>query len=115
MERRFIRSRWQVTIPRSIRQELNLHLGQVLNFNLTEGPGGDWEIRVFPGNYPAKIGEQAAFQDYSARAKRKLARQKKKTSGNFFRKSDMKLLHQALKIIEDFGGKGHEAEEETEI
>lgn len=55
MERRFIRPRWQVTIPREIRRRLNLFVGQALSFTLDE----HYNIIMTTGSLPDA--EQAEF------------------------------------------------------
>lgn len=69
MERRLIRKRWQITIPREIRRRLNLFEGQLLNFDLV-----DCEEQVFIRVYTGAAvdpGEMAAFKELFSRKRRK--------------------------------------------
>jgi len=55
MERRLIRKKWQLTLPKGIRRKLGLYEGQTLNWQVVEGVGGGPpEIRLFPGSYAVK-------------------------------------------------------------
>lgn len=94
MERSSIRKRWQVTIPRKIRRELNFFEGQVLNWQIVpEDWGGEKTIRVFPGSY-ADPEEAAAFKDRRTRKERHQSRQKQRRSpGEIFGKLDSVLTH----------------------
>ena len=55
MERRIIRKKWQLTIPKGVRRKMGLHEGQTLNWQVVEGlAGGPPEIRLFPGSFTVK-------------------------------------------------------------
>jgi bifunctional DNA-binding transcriptional regulator/antitoxin component of YhaV-PrlF toxin-antitoxin module len=60
MERGIIRKKFQVTIPRYIRRFLSLHVGQTLNWDLSEIEG-TWYIRIYGGSC-ALSSEEAAFR-----------------------------------------------------
>ncbi len=57
MERGLIRKRWQVTIPKGVRRELNLFIGQTLNFAIDE----EFCIRIATGTMPS-AGEAEFYQ-----------------------------------------------------
>jgi bifunctional DNA-binding transcriptional regulator/antitoxin component of YhaV-PrlF toxin-antitoxin module len=59
MSRCLIRKRWQITIPRDVRQHLNLFVGQTLNFYLDE----EYCLKVVPSGFPKRDEDAAAFRD----------------------------------------------------
>lgn len=80
MERRLIRKRWQITIPREIRRYLSLYVGQGLSFRLGEAG----EIIIITGTPPHRE-DLAALQEVGARKKKKRGRY---PCGKKIRKSD---------------------------
>jgi bifunctional DNA-binding transcriptional regulator/antitoxin component of YhaV-PrlF toxin-antitoxin module len=95
MERRLIRQRWQITIPGRIRRELNLYLGQLLNFDLVE-QDGEVFIRMFTGSV-VDPEERAAFQEVFARKKGKGKRVK---CAGKIRKSEAQRESRALRLVD---------------
>ena len=81
MERGLIRRRWQVTIPRHVRRELNLFIGQAVNWEVDHERG---VITVFTGSGVFPGVELAAFQDVMAR---KLRHERGQKCGRKIRKS----------------------------
>jgi bifunctional DNA-binding transcriptional regulator/antitoxin component of YhaV-PrlF toxin-antitoxin module len=77
MERRLIRKRWQVTIPREVRRRLNLFQGQLLNWDIHDYDGQTF-IRVYTGG-GAVPDDQAAFQDLLVKKKGRKGRVKCRT------------------------------------
>lgn len=77
MERRLIRKRWQITIPREVRRRLNLFQGQLLNWDIQEYDGQTF-MRVYTGG-GLLPDDQAAFQDILARKKGRKGRTKCRT------------------------------------
>ena len=67
MERRLIRKKWQLTIPKGIRRKLGLYEGQTLNWQIVEGVGGGLpEIRLFPGSFALKTEASGFHEDLKA-------------------------------------------------
>lgn len=93
MERRLIRKRWQVTIPREIRHRLNLYEGQLLNFDLVDHEEQVF-IRIYTGA-AADPEEMAAFKELFGKKKRK---EKQAKCGSKIRKSDDKRELRAKRI-----------------
>lgn len=88
MERRQIRKRWQVTIPRDIRQRLNFYVGQLLCFDLVEdSKEGFPYVRIYLNVGVARLDEIAA-QEASAKKWRKERQQR---CGRKLRFSDEKV------------------------
>ena len=95
MERRQIRKRWQITIPRDIRQRLNFFQGQVLNWDLVEDSAeGFTYIRIYSGAYATRL-DQLAAHEISARKDRKRRQQR---CGRKIRKSDTRLLTRERRV-----------------
>jgi bifunctional DNA-binding transcriptional regulator/antitoxin component of YhaV-PrlF toxin-antitoxin module len=84
MERRIIRKRWQVTIPREVRRRLNLFQGQLLNWDIHDFEGQTF-IRVYTGGGSLPE-DEVAFHDILARKKGKKGRIRCRTK---IRKLDM--------------------------
>jgi AbrB family looped-hinge helix DNA binding protein len=93
MERRLIRKRWQVTIPREIRHRLNLYEGQLLNFDVVDHEEQLF-IRVYTGA-AADPEEMAAFKELFGKKKRK---EKQAKCGRKIRKSDARRESRELRI-----------------
>lgn len=93
--RQLIRKRWQITVPRAIREHLNLYIGQLLSWDLAEDEMGNPEIRIYAGNFRTP-NDLAAYQTASAKRKKEERKWRKK-----IRKSDIK---KARKIIQEHGG-----------
>jgi len=72
MERRLIRERWQVTIPRGIRRKLNLFVGQTVNFHVDLETG---TVLMFTGSV-ALPADDAAFQEIFTGSPRRLGQRK---------------------------------------
>ena len=88
MERRLIRKRWQVTIPREVRRRLNLFQGQLLNWDIYDEDGQTF-IRLFTGGGALPV-EHAAFQDLMAKKK---AKERGSKCGRKIRKLEEKRSH----------------------
>jgi bifunctional DNA-binding transcriptional regulator/antitoxin component of YhaV-PrlF toxin-antitoxin module len=95
--RQQIRKRWQITVPRAIREHLHLFIGQVLNFDLAENETGQTEIRVYTGEL-RRAGDLAAYQTPSGR---KRLKKRGQSCGKKIRKSDVK---EAIRILLKLGG-----------
>jgi AbrB family looped-hinge helix DNA binding protein len=93
MERRLIRKRWQVTIPREIRHRLNLYEGQLLNFDVVDHEEQLF-IRVYTGA-AADPEEMAAFKELFGKKKRK---EKQAKCGAKIRKSDAQRESREIRI-----------------
>ena len=99
MERRLIRRRWQITIPKEIRQRLNLFEGQLLNFDVVELEGQVF-MRIFTGASPDPA-EMAAFKDLMARKNREVRKQR---CGSKIRKSDDLKEKRAARLADQASG-----------
>jgi len=77
MERRLIRKRWQITIPREVRRRLNLFEGQLLNWDIHDYDGQTF-IRVYTGG-GSLPDDQAAFQDLLVKKKGRKGRTRCRT------------------------------------
>jgi bifunctional DNA-binding transcriptional regulator/antitoxin component of YhaV-PrlF toxin-antitoxin module len=88
MERRQIRKRWQVTIPRDIRQRLNFYVGQLLCFDLVEDSAEGFPYVRLYLNVGAARHDEMAMQEVSARKERKRRQQR---CGRKLRFSDEKV------------------------
>jgi bifunctional DNA-binding transcriptional regulator/antitoxin component of YhaV-PrlF toxin-antitoxin module len=84
MERGLIRRRWQVTIPAEVRRELNLFMGQAVNWEVDHERG---VITIFTGSGVFPGVEMAAFQDAMTR---KLRHERGQKCGRKIRKSAKK-------------------------
>lgn len=93
MERRQIRRRWQVTIPRELRQRLNLFIGQLLNFDLVREESG-YVVRVLFGTMATEE-DMGAWKETGARRERKRLQHR---SGSKIRKSDTQKMLRGRRI-----------------
>ena len=93
MERRLIRKRFQITIPRELRRFLNLYVGQALSFRL----GESGEIIIITGT-PPHMEDLAAFKEAGARKKKKRGRY---PCGKKIRKSDRLVDARLEKMLAD--------------
>jgi hypothetical protein len=115
MERRLIRKKWQLTIPRGIRRKLGLYEGQTLNWQLVEGEGGGPpEIRLFAGTYALKTGASGFHEDLVAMppSKRRALSRRIGISDTFIsRRGREKLKQIIMEVAIDLGlvKKGGEA------
>lgn len=103
MERRLIRKRWQVTIPREVRRRLNLFQGQLLNWDIHDYEGQTF-IRVYTGGGSVPD-DEVAFHDILAKKKGRKGRAKCRTK-------IQKLDEKRAKRIE---GSRNQATENTEL
>ena len=102
--RQQIRKRWQITVPRAIREHLHMFIGQVLNFDLAENETGQTEIRIYTGEF-RRARDLAAYQTPSGIKRR---RKRGQSWRKKIRKSDIK---RAIEILLKHGGSKPEAGE----
>ena len=108
MERRLIRKKWQLTIPKGIRRKLGLFLGQTLCWQIIEGlDGGPIEVRLFPGSYVEKEGRASGFhEDLTAMppSKRRALRKRIGISDTFISpRGRDKLREIIMEVVLDLG------------
>jgi bifunctional DNA-binding transcriptional regulator/antitoxin component of YhaV-PrlF toxin-antitoxin module len=98
MERRQIRKRWQITIPREIRQRLNFYVGQLLCFDVVEDSAESLPyVRIYM-NIGAAREDELACKEATAKIRRLRRRQR---CGRKIRNSDtrVKSLGKRIEMI----------------
>jgi bifunctional DNA-binding transcriptional regulator/antitoxin component of YhaV-PrlF toxin-antitoxin module len=107
MERRLIRKKWQITIPKGIRRSMGLYQGQTLNWQIVEGfNGGPAEIRLFTGSYALRQEASGFHEDLAATppSKRRALRRQIGISDTFISgKGRDKLRAIIMEVILDLG------------
>lgn len=90
MERRLIRKKWQVTIPRGVRARLNLFQGQLLNWEVVDEEGF-FHIKIWSGLCPTAE-DKTAYDEFLYKKERQLRRSKcAKKIGKLEEKRSLKL------------------------